>query len=60
MRNQHDDPGATSEPSGTWRWASSEFQVDGKDGVIASGVTKSLERQPPEWSLQSERSLCST
>ena len=42
--HHHDDPRATAELFGSWRWASSEFQVDGKDGAIEpSGVVESLE-----------------
>ena len=46
IRSQHDDPGATAELPGSWHWASSEFQVDGKDGAIEpSWVAESPERK---------------
>jgi len=43
---RHDDPRAMAELSGSWRWASSGFQVDGKDGAVEpSGVVESSERK---------------
>ena len=43
---RHDNPGVTAEHSGLWHWASSEFQVDGKNGAIEpSGLVKSSERK---------------
>jgi len=47
IRNQHDDPGVTAKFSGSWRWASSELQVDDKDEAIEfSGVVEF-----PEWNI---------
>ena len=33
-RSQHDNPGVTMKLSKSWRWGSSESQVNGKDGAI--------------------------